>query len=111
MLGDPAAAAEAWAYAEREGKTLVQGETARRPSSPKMGEDGRPLIKDPPAYFADAFGSNPVYVKQARALLAGDPAAAAEVKASNKAGLGKAGKVRFLLRKVGCVAKRPIWAF
>ena len=72
-------AARAWKQADDEGRTLKSGETARRPSSPKNGEDD--LITDARSHFGRLFGVSKTYVEMARRVLDYSPALAEEVAA------------------------------
>lgn len=61
------AAARAWKQAEDEGRTLQSGETARRPSSPKVGEPD--LITDARSHFGAMFGVSKNLANMARRVL------------------------------------------
>ncbi|MCC6780942.1 MAG: DUF3102 domain-containing protein [Hyphomicrobiales bacterium] len=73
VAGSFGAAAEAWGLAEREGRVAERGQIGRN-RSPTVGD----LITTPRDHFAALFGSNKVYVEQARALLKNDPPAGTE---------------------------------
>jgi hypothetical protein len=70
--------AEAWALAEKDGRTLT-GKGGDRKSEKINAKNGVDLIKEPAEYFGELLGVSTGYAKMARALLQGDPTEAARV--------------------------------